>query len=214
MRGGKHSKLRSPFFPPRAPPFRARKLLQVVEMCSGTGGAMDAAVLDMKHCADLFLFSTTFPVNHLLPPDHKETQPFHPAVQRSADSSSNPRGPTQPHPNPTSQAPPSPTALIQPPKQPHSPTALIQPSEQLPSPTALILSPEQPHSPTALKSQPVRRVLPVDGLCRRGADSRQPRSQPPTKPRRQAAHASRASVFQQKKNSNEPQIHHCSPFIS
>ena len=73
-------------------------------MCSGTGGAMDAAVLDMKHCADLFLFSTTFPVNHLLPPDHKETQPFHPAVQRSADSSSNPRGPTQPHPNPTSQA--------------------------------------------------------------------------------------------------------------
>ena len=49
-------------------------------------------------------FSTTFPVNHLLPPDHKETQPFHPAVQRSADSSSNPRGPTQPHPNPTSQA--------------------------------------------------------------------------------------------------------------
>ena len=73
-------------------------------MCSGTGGAMDAAVLDMKHCADLFLFSTTFPVNHLLPPDHKETQPFHPAVQRSADSSSNPRGPTQPHPNPTFQA--------------------------------------------------------------------------------------------------------------
>ena len=73
-------------------------------MCSGTGGAMDAAVLDMKHCADLFLFSTTFPVNHLLPPDHKETQPFHPAVQRSTDSSSNPRGPTQPHPNPTSQA--------------------------------------------------------------------------------------------------------------
>ena len=73
-------------------------------MCSGTGGAMDAAVLDMKHCADLFLFSTTFPVNHLLPPDHKETQPFHPAVQRSADSSSNPRDPTQPHPNPTSQA--------------------------------------------------------------------------------------------------------------
>ena len=101
---GKALKVAKPAFPPRAPPFRARKLLQVVEMCSGTGGAMDAAVLDMKHCADLFLFSTTFPVNHLLPPDHKETQPFHPAVQRSADSSSNPRGPTQPHPNPTSQA--------------------------------------------------------------------------------------------------------------
>ena len=92
--------------PPRAPPFRARKLLQVVEMCSGTGGAMDAAVLDMKHCADLFLFSTTFPVNHLLPPDHKETQPFLPAVQRSADGSSNLRETTQPH------------TLIQPPEQP------------------------------------------------------------------------------------------------
>ena len=71
---------------------------------------------------------------------------------------------------------------------------LIQPSKQPPSPTALIQPPKQPHSPTALKSQPVRRVLPVDGLCRRGADSRQPRSQPPTKPRRQAAHASRASL--------------------
>ena len=29
-----------------------------------------------------------------------------------------------------------------------------------------------------------------------------------------AVHASRASVFQQKKNSNEPQIHHCSSLIS
>ena len=56
-------------------------------------------------------------------------------------------------------------------------------SSQLSS-EALIAHPttEQPHYPTALKSQPVRRVLPVAGLCRRGADSRQPRSQPPTKP--------------------------------
>ena len=30
---------------------------------------------------------------------------------------------------------------------------------------------EQPPSPAALKNQPVRRVLPVAGLCRRGADS-------------------------------------------
>ena len=97
LRGGKALRVTKPAFPPRAPPFRARKLLQVVEMCSGTGGAMDAAVLDMKHCADLFLFSTTFPVNHLLPPDHKETQPFHPAVQRSADSSSNSRAATLPY---------------------------------------------------------------------------------------------------------------------
>ena len=83
--------------------------------------------------------------------------------------------------HPTPEAPLNLT-LIQPSKQPPSPTALIQPPKQPHSPTALILSPEQPHSPTALKSQPVRRVLPVDGLCRRGADSRQPRSQPPTKP--------------------------------
>ena len=45
-------------------------------------------------------------------------------------------------------------------------------SSQLSS-EALIAHPttEQPHYPTALKSQPVRRVLPVAGLCRRGADS-------------------------------------------
>ena len=43
-------------------------------------------------------------------------------------------------------------------------------SSQLSS-EALIAHPttEQPHYPTALKSQPVRRVLPVAGLCRRGA---------------------------------------------
>ena len=112
-----------------------------------------------------------------------------------------------------SKQPPSPTALIQPPKQPHSPTALILSPEQPHSPTALILSPEQPHSPTALKSQPVRRVLPVGGLCRRGADSRQPRSQPPTKPRRQAAHASRASLFTKKsRTSHIPQPVQLNPY--
>ena len=31
--------------------------------------------------------------------------------------------------------------------------------------------PSSPTHTTAMKSQPVRRVLPVDGLCRRGADS-------------------------------------------
>ena len=43
---------------------------------------------------------------HHLPSDHKETQPFLPAVQRSADGSSNLRETTQPH------------TLIQPPEQP------------------------------------------------------------------------------------------------
>ena len=65
-------------FPPRAPPFRARKLLQVVEMCSGTGGAMDAAVLDMKRCADLFLFSTTFSSHSLTPIRSQGTPTFPP----------------------------------------------------------------------------------------------------------------------------------------
>ena len=87
-------------------------------------------------------------------------------------------------------------------------------SSQLSS-EALIAHPttEQPHYPTALKSQPVRRVLPVAGLCRRGADSRQPRSQPPTKPRRQAAHASRASLFTKKsRTSHIPQPVQLNPY--
>ena len=87
-------------------------------------------------------------------------------------------------------------------------------SSQLSS-EALIAHPttEQPHYPTALKSQPVRRVLPVAGLCRRGADSRQPRSQPPTKPRRQAAHASRASLFTKKsRTSHIPQPVQLTPY--
>ena len=51
-------------------------------------------------------------------------------------------------------------------------TSKLSLSSQLSS-VALIAHPttEQPHYPTALKSQPVRRVLPVAGLCRRGADS-------------------------------------------
>ena len=87
-------------------------------------------------------------------------------------------------------------------------------SSQLSS-EALIAHPttEQPHYPTALKNQPVRRVLPVAGLCRRGADSRQPRSQPPTKPRRQAAHASRASLFTKKsRTSHIPQPVQLNPY--
>ena len=87
-------------------------------------------------------------------------------------------------------------------------------SSQLSS-EALIAHPttEQPHYPTALKSQPVRRVLPVAGLCRRGADSRQPRSQPPTTPRRPAAHASRASLFTKKsRTSHIPQPVQLNPY--
>ena len=42
-------------------------LLYVVGMCVCTGGAMDAAVSDIKRCADLFLFSTTFYSQSLTP---------------------------------------------------------------------------------------------------------------------------------------------------
>ena len=67
------------------------------------------------------------------PSNHKETQPFLPGIQRSADASSHSRQTTQPN--------------------------------------IYTQTPEQPPSPAALKNQPVRRVLPVAGLCRRGADS-------------------------------------------
>ncbi len=49
---GKALKVAKPAFPPRAPPFRARELLLVVEMCARVGGAMDSAVLDVEVCAD------------------------------------------------------------------------------------------------------------------------------------------------------------------
>ena len=84
-------------------------------------------------CRFIPILHNFFSGNHLLPSNHKETQPFLPAVQRSADGSSNSRKTTQP-------------------------ITLNQPTEQ-------------PPYPPALKSQPVRRVLPVAGLCRRGADS-------------------------------------------
>ena len=92
---------------------------------------MDATVLDMKRCADLFLFSTTF--FQAITYSHQTTRKLSLSVQRSADGSSNSRKTTQP-------------------------ITLNQPTEQ-------------PPYPPALKSQPVRRVLPVAGLCRRGADS-------------------------------------------
>ena len=57
-------------------------------------------------CRFIPILHNFFSGNHLLPSNHKETQPFLPAVQRSADGSSNLRETTQPH------------TLIQPPEQP------------------------------------------------------------------------------------------------
>ena len=39
-------------FSPRAPPFRARELLLVVERCARVGGAMASVVLAVESCAD------------------------------------------------------------------------------------------------------------------------------------------------------------------
>ena len=48
-------------------------------------------------CRFIPILHNFFSGNHLLPSNHKETQPFLPAVQRSADGSSNSLKSTQPH---------------------------------------------------------------------------------------------------------------------
>ena len=85
------------------------------------------------------------------PAGHRETQPFVPVIQRSADDPSNSRETTS---LPTLNQIPT-------------------PSTHFPICSLLTCNPSRHrHSiPSALKSQPVRRVLSVTGLCRRGADS-------------------------------------------
>ena len=101
------------------------------------------------------------------PSNHKETQPFLHAVQRSADGSSNSRETTQPH---------TPT----PPLYPH----------------ALNLTARTATSTSRLEKPAGKACAVWRRLCRRGADFQRLRSQPPTKPRRQTAHALPASVQQ------------------
>ena len=86
-----------------------------------------------------------------------ETQSFLPAIQRTADASSTSRQTTRKL-SLSSQL--SSAALIAHPSpgKGHSTQHLHPNSRAAPS-------------PAALKNQPVRRVLPVTGLCRRGADS-------------------------------------------
>ena len=112
-----------------------------------------------------------FTVNHLLPSNHKETQPFLHAVQRSADGSSNSRETTQPH---TLDRTPTP------PLYPH----------------ALNLTARTATSTSRLEKPAGKACAVWRRLCRRGADFQRLRSQPPTKPRRQTAHALPASVQQ------------------
>ena len=88
---------------------------------------------------------------HSSPAGHRETQPFVPVIQRSADDPSNSRETTS---LPTLNQIPT-------------------PSTHFPICSLLTCNPSRHrHSiPSALKSQPVRRVLSVTGLCRRGAAS-------------------------------------------
>ena len=175
---------------------------------------------------------------HNLPPNHMESQPSKlqassnaPTLTTSLQTTWKLSLSSQPssaalmaHPTPGN--PLNPPSLINPtlpPEAPHShhylPPGIEQPGRRVPvgydsaggelilgwRKSALFLKSPLSERQQAASSDFLKTVL---------AEFRQPRSQPPTKPRRQAAHASRASVFQQKKNSNEPQIHHCSPFIS
>ena len=88
---------------------------------------------------------------HSSPAGHRETQPFVPVIQRSADDPYN------------SQKTTSLPTLNQ----------IPTPSTHFPICSLLTCSPSRHrHSiPSALKSQPVKRVLSVTGLCRRGAAS-------------------------------------------
>ena len=63
-------------------------------------------------CRFIPILHNFFSGNYLLPSNHKETQPFLPAVQRSADGSSNSRKTTQPITlNQPTEQPPYPPAL-------------------------------------------------------------------------------------------------------
>ena len=155
---------------------------------------MDAAVLDMKRCADLFLFSTTFSSHSLTPIRSQGTptfppcrpaqrrRPQTPTVKPQANSAFPPCRPAQRQRSQTSPVKPQQTQPFLPAVQRsdndpkhlplnHKQTQPLLPTVQR-SADGSSNSRAAPHThTTALKSQPVRRVLPVDGLCRRGADS-------------------------------------------
>ena len=143
----------------------------------------------------------------------QETQPFLPAIQRSADGSSNSRESTQsssPHQSPLPPVAPHPHHYL--------PPGTEQPGRRVPvgydsaggelilgwRKSALFLKSPLSERQQAASSDFLKTVL---------AEFRQPRSQPPTKPRRQAAHASRASLFTKKsRTSHIPQPVQLKPY--
>ena len=143
----------------------------------------------------------------------QETQPFLPAIQRSADGSPNSRESTQsssPHQSPLPPVAPHPHHYL--------PPGTEQPGRRVPvgydsaggelilgwRKSALFLKSPLSERQQAASSDFLKTVL---------AEFRQPRSQPPTKPRRQAAHASRASLFTKKsRTSHIPQPVQLTPY--
>ena len=86
-------------------------------------------------CRFIPILHNFFSGNYLLPSNHKETQPFLPAVQRSADGSSNSRATTQP------------IALNQPTEQPPYPTALKSQPVRRPFSCASLFPQKKPNQP-------------------------------------------------------------------
>ena len=84
-------------------------------------------------CRFIPILHNFFSGNHLLPSNHKETQPFLPAVQRSADGSSNSLKSTQPH------------TINQAPEQPPYPSRPEKPAREACASLFPQKKPNQPH---------------------------------------------------------------------
>ena len=98
MRGGEAFIVAKAIFPPRAPPLRPRSfVVRCGDVCMYWWGDGCCGIGYKTLCRFIPILHNFFSGNHLLPSNHKETQPFLPAVQRSADGSSNSLKSTQPH---------------------------------------------------------------------------------------------------------------------
>ena len=159
--------------------------LQISTPPSSVQQRTDAHNLPDKHIesqASKLQASSNAPTLTTSPPNHKETQPFLPAIQRSADGSSNSRESTQsssPHQSPLPPVAPHPHHYL--------PPGTEQPGRRVPvgydsaggelilgwRRSALFLKSPLSERQQAASSDFLKTVL---------AEFRQPRSQPPTKP--------------------------------
>ena len=86
-------------------------------------------------CRFIPILHNFFSGNYLLPSNHKETQPFLPAVQRSADGSSNSLKSTQPH------------TINQAPEQPPYPSRPEKPAREASLSCASLFPQKKPNQP-------------------------------------------------------------------